>query len=365
MKKIIIIVLIFIIIIIGGFLIINKTKKKNELEDKYRYAELDKIGYNKDELDFIYDKLDNDTIDILLKYNYQKDLKNIINHKDYKAKNLNNYLEMKNKFSLELDDIIYIVNDNSYQENITYNEFVVSMIKENYYLKDRLNRYIDYHDKNSNKTSTEVIQDVNSNLDYEFYTNTSSTDTTKGILMIVNKYYKLDKNYVPDDLVDVDSQYGAKKQMSKVAYDAFINLFNDAKKQGYNLYIASPYRSYDYQTTLYNNYVKSDGKKEADTYSARPGYSEHQTGLAADIMAKGNSSLNDFEKTKEFTWMINNSYKYGFILRYPKGKEYITGYIYEPWHYRYVGKEAAKVIYEKGLTYEEYYAYYVEEKGGK
>ncbi len=362
MKKILIIVLIIIIIIIGSFLIISNTKKKNESESKYHYNELTKIGYNKDELNYIYDKMDNNTIDILLKYDYQKDLKNILEHKDYQASNLNSYLEMKDKFTLDLDDIIYIVNTNSYQEDITYNEFVIDIIKEDYYLKDRLNRYIEYHDKNNKKSPKEVIQDVNSNLDYEFYTNTSSTDTSKGILMIVNKYYKLDKNYVPDDLVYVDSKYGAKKQMSKVALDAFIKMFDDAKKQGYNLYIASPYRSYDYQTTLYNNYVKSDGKKEADTYSARPGYSEHQTGLAADIMARGNSSLNDFEKTKEFDWMKKNSYKYGFILRYPKGKEYITGYIYEPWHYRYVGLDAAKVIYEKGLTYEEYYAYYVDKK---
>ena len=360
MKKITIFIIVIVIGVIG-FLVLNKVQNKNE-ENKYRYNDLTKVGYNDDEINYIYSKLDESNINILLRYSYQKELKNLLDHKDFKIENLNNYLEMKDKMTIDLDDIIYIVNDNSYKEDITYNEFVISMIKEEYYLKDRLDRYIDYHTKNTKKTVKEVIQNVNANLDYEFYTNTSSTDTSKGTLMIVNKYYKLDESYVPDDLVDVESKYGANKQMSKVAYEAFIELFNDAQKQGYNLYIASPYRSYQYQTTLYNNYVKSDGKKNADTYSARPGYSEHQTGLAADVMARGNSSLNEFENTKEFKWMKKNAYKYGFILRYPENKEYITGYIYEPWHYRYVGKEAAKTIYEKNLTYEEYYAYYVDKK---
>jgi LAS superfamily LD-carboxypeptidase LdcB len=124
----------------------------------------------------------------------------------------------------------------------------------------------------------------------------------------------------------------------------------DAYADGITLWICSGYRSYSYQSKLYNNYVYTDGKAAADTYSARPGHSEHQTGLAADI----NSADESFAGTPEAKWLAANCWKYGFIIRYPKGKESITGYIYEPWHIRYLGKENAKLVYESGLTLEEY-----------
>ena len=128
-----------------------------------------------------------------------------------------------------------------------------------------------------------------------------------------------------------------------------------ARESNLNIIAMSAYRSYQYQVTLYNNYVKQDGKEEADAYSARPGYSEHQTGLATDVYNQKETYTN-FEKTEEFKWMQENAYKFGFILRFPKGKEEETGYQYESWHYRYVGKEAAKYIKENNITFEEYYA---------
>ena len=127
---------------------------------------------------------------------------------------------------------------------------------------------------------------------------------------------------------------------------------NDAKNNNINLYIRSGFRSYNTQVSLYNNYVKRDGKAAADTYSARAGHSEHQTGLAADI----NSLDQSFINTKEGKWLNDNCYKYGFIIRYPKGKESITGYIYEPWHIRYVGTDISSKLYNNGnwITLEEY-----------
>ena len=125
-----------------------------------------------------------------------------------------------------------------------------------------------------------------------------------------------------------------------------------AKDDNIKLKSVSAYRSYSVQKSLYKSYVKRDGVKKADTYSARAGSSEHQTGLAVDINTA--SSRANFQNTKEYKWLINNSYKYGFIERYPKGKTNITGYKYEPWHYRYVGVEAASIIHEKGITFEEY-----------
>ena len=132
-----------------------------------------------------------------------------------------------------------------------------------------------------------------------------------------------------------------------------------ARKENLTIKITTAYRNYNFQSILYNNYVKSDGIKAADTYSARPGYSEHQLGYSTDLTNGKNVSFDDFETTKEFEWLSKNAYKYGFILRFPKDKDYLTGYKYESWHYRYVGEDIAKYIYENDITYEEYYAYFL------
>ena len=130
----------------------------------------------------------------------------------------------------------------------------------------------------------------------------------------------------------------------------------EAEKEGIYLKAGSTYRSYSYQLDLYNRYVKRDGKKEADTYSARAGYSEHQTGLAIDIMNNKEVYIDEKDTKKEYEWLINNSYKYGYILRYPKEKEHITGYMFEDWHFRYFGEIIATELYNNKLTYEEYLA---------
>lgn len=144
------------------------------------------------------------------------------------------------------------------------------------------------------------------------------------------------------------------------AQTAFNHIKQDAAKEGISLYAFSTYRSYSYQYSLYWGYVKQYGQALTDTFSARPRYSEHQTGLGFDI-GGSNQSLwaeDGFAYTTEAKWLANNVYKYGFILRYPKGKEHITGYKYEPWHFRYVGKYHTKKIYDSGLTLEEYLGEY-------
>ena len=125
---------------------------------------------------------------------------------------------------------------------------------------------------------------------------------------------------------------------------------NDMAKENMQIRIISAYRSYDYQESLYDNYLKNNSQNIVDTYSARPGYSEHHTGLAIDV-DNVKLNYNKFYLTKEFLWMQDNAYKYGYILRYPKDKENITGYSFEPWHYRYVGKEASKYIKEHDITF--------------
>jgi D-alanyl-D-alanine carboxypeptidase len=134
-------------------------------------------------------------------------------------------------------------------------------------------------------------------------------------------------------------------------------LFNAAREDDVMLVARSGYRSYATQTALYNSYVNSYGQEYADKYSARPGTSEHQTGLAMDITAESiNFQLDDsFGKTKEGLWLADNAHRYGFVIRYPEGMEGITGYFYEPWHVRYLGVRLATNIYKSGLTLEEYY----------
>ena len=157
-------------------------------------------------------------------------------------------------------------------------------------------------------------------------------------IMIVNKTYSLPKDYNPG--------------LQKVYKDAFTQMQSAAKLDNINLFIASGFRSYDDQVKLYNAYIKEDGKEKADTYSARPGYSEHQSGLAADI----NTAASWFDDTQEAKWLKQNCYKYGFIIRYPKGEEKYTGYKYESWHLRYVGKELAKKIHDNNdISLEHYF----------
>ena len=129
---------------------------------------------------------------------------------------------------------------------------------------------------------------------------------------------------------------------------------------GIYLIINSSYRPYTEQEQLYNEYTELYGQRGADTIASRPGYSEHQTGLALDIFSKDSTTRSTFKDSAAYTWLINNSYKYGFILRYPEGKESLTGFEFEAWHYRYVGKKHAKAVHEKNITYDEYYAYYLD-----
>ena len=157
-----------------------------------------------------------------------------------------------------------------------------------------------------------------------------------GGILIANKTYALPADYNPG--VDPEAQA------------AFDDMQAAAAKEGLNIYVSSGFRSYEYQSGLYDRYVQRSGKAEADRYSARPGHSEHQTGLAFDM----NTIDISFADTDEYVWVKAHCWEYGFIIRYPEDGEDVTGYMYEPWHIRYLGKETAKKVYDSGLTLEEY-----------
>jgi len=191
-------------------------------------------------------------------------------------------------------------------------------------------------------------------LENDFYKDVNTLYNPTSYNYLVNKNNKLTSDYIPDDLEMINVKYSCEnKYLRKEARINFENMAKDAKKEGFNIVAVSTYRSYEYQEKLYNNYVLDKGFYYADMASARAGHSEHQTGLAVDV-ANESLDYDNFESTKEFDWMKKNAHKYGFILRYPKGKFHITGFKYEPWHYRYVGIDIATYIYKNKLTLEEY-----------
>ena len=384
-KKIVILILLIIILIILTILLIQHLLLKN---DKNIFSSLN--NYKEENYNLYvsyYDKnndLDKEEIVNFINYCSQSNIDCVNSYDklieyytldDFKLENLDKYVNFKNKYStIENSNIIKLINNEleEYIENSNTDQslkdennkdyivnFLLNLINEKYYKKDNLERYVNYYSKNNNLTSKEIVTNVNSNLDTPFYENYESTDTSKDTLMIVNKHYKIENNYKPDNLVTVLSEHGYPNKIRADVYEEFKKMYNAAKNDNISIFIASPYRSYSDQNALYTYYVNTDGKQNADTYSARPGFSEHHTGLAMDLIPEYGLDLDTFENSDGFKWMQENAYKYGFILRYPKDKEYITGYIYEPWHYRYVGISAATTIKNEGLTFEEYYEYYI------
>ncbi|WP_243643749.1 M15 family metallopeptidase [Tepidibacillus fermentans] len=180
-------------------------------------------------------------------------------------------------------------------------------------------------------------------------------------LILVNKRHHLPEDYVPQDLTEPNVPFSfkgndPKKMMRKEAAGALESLFQAAKKENLNLFAVSGYRSYQRQKAIFAYNASIKGAERANQTSAYPGESEHQTGLAMDVSSsRVNFQLNErFGDTPEGRWLAEHAYEFGFIIRYPKGKEEITGYQYEPWHIRYVGKKPAKEMKEKQMTLEEY-----------
>lgn len=280
----------------------------------------------------------------------------IILIKDYKYKQTYEYKLLNLNYS---NEEIKVLLDNLKSDKIDelltkeYNKDIVSIINEKYYLSKNLDRYLNYLNTNPTLSYSDVVSLVNVNRDNEFYENTTATDLTNYNEMLVNKYHLLNKDFKANDIVNVSSTYGyANNSLNKEAYDAFKRLANDAKKENHTIVILSSYRTYEYQEKLWN-------RDKDDDYVARPGASEHVTGLAIDV-SDFNDKNDSFKDTESYTWMVNNAHKYGYILRYPENKENITGYSYEAWHYRYVGTSLATKIYNEGITFDEYYAYYME-----
>ena len=365
-KKIIIplvlVILIIIIILINPIRLYNKHQLKN-------------LGYNETSINTI---LDNKLKDNVLKIEYNKTLDYIFSSKEFNKKNFDIYKELE---YIELDDYTKNVNllikkgYNAKEINLILksatNETLKDFLEKDYYENiskflefnfsklENIDRYIKYQNDNNIDKELVVIY-VNIGLDKEFYQDT--TETSKfSYDMLINKYHGISEDFVPENLVDVPSEYGKNQKLNETTLKAFIKMSEDCKAEtGNKLLVRSGYRDLKDQQDTYNTYLKSYGKSYTENYVTHPGFSEHHTGLAIDVKAE---SKDVFADSKESKWAYQNAYKYGFILRYKKADEKITGIKYESWHFRYVGEEIAKYMHENEMTYEEYYVRFLDKKG--
>ncbi len=368
-KKIIKIIIIIVILAFVGvlsYILINNNDTKNE--DK-----LIDLGYSKEAVN----KIENENLtNSLLNKKYSKTLDKIMQSNLYNKSYFNEYLKIvyskKNGFinninnllnkgynSKEINNIYKYLSDNNIKK---LNSIEYQNINEYYKIKNfdiaKLNRYENYKKNNADLSLKDIVTKINIGLDQKHYTNVEEITNPSNLLVLVNKYHQLPSNYEPENLIVLPSKLSNKTiSLRKEAYDAFLKFTEDANKEGFDIIAKSGYRSYSTQVATYNGHVASKGKEKADTVSARPGFSEHQTGLAIDI---GERNIRVFDQTDAFFWTEKNAYKYGFIIRYLKNKTDITGYAYEAWHIRYLGVELATKVYESGLTYDEYYDLYIE-----
>ena len=225
-----------------------------------------------------------------------------------------------------------------------------------YFNVENIERYEEYYLKHPDYTFDQIVLYVEIGLDNEFYTNINTLENYTDITTIVNKYNQLPEETVFDDLVVVPKPYSnnGKKHVRSVMFEPLKQMIDAAKTDGIKLTVISAFRDVNTQKSLFNNYKKKNGLDYALMYSAKPRHSEHELGLAVDL----NTTQPKFKKTKEYVWLKDNAYKYGFIERYPEHKEFITGFAYEPWHYRYLGIDIATKIYIENITYEEYLVKY-------
>lgn len=287
-------------------------------------------------------------------------------YQDYKYKQTNEYKLLEIGYTeKETKLLLDTLEKKKIDELLTQekNEDIINFINEKYFLLKNLEEYLAYK-KENNISYSEVVRTVNVKRDKDYYTDDYKANTSLNYSMLVNKYYKLEKDYEPKDLVTIKTDYAwgayGENKIREEVYNAFIDMWNVAKESDIHLMINSSYRPYTDQERVYNNYKESRGETGADAIAARPGYSEHQTGLALDIFCTTNSSTKTFADSDAYKWLLENAHNFGFILRYPEGKEDITGYAFESWHYRYVGKDLAAKIYNEDITFDEYYAYYIE-----
>lgn len=337
--------------------------------------DLTKLDYSKDAARTIIFKLKKKDV---LEIGKNKTLNKAFESKDYKEKNFTTYSKVKYqnhknlieninklvKIGYSNDEINMILSHGSNEdvrdfikrEKVKYLEefYTISYAKLKNY-----DRYVSYMDQSREDEETSVLY-VNLDLDKENYKDYRKVNEFS-YTMLVNKHNKLDEKFVPDNVVTISTDYASEKgiKANSQAVNYAKDMIDDAKDEGYHLIINSAYRSYQDQEEIVNTYRELYGDTYVEKYVLLAGFSEHQTGLGFDF---GSTDTKVFIQSDEYKWMQENSYKYGFIHRFKSDYEDITGIKSEAWHYRYVGKKAAKYIYENDITLEEYYARFLDKE---
>ncbi len=263
--------------------------------------------------------------------------------------------------SLAGEDVTMIP-DFSVATNITANEEPVNELAAyGHYIPENEERYRAFIASYPDMAETKALALVNVNADYGYYNNITEIENPADLLVFCNKNFQLPSDFVPQGLRQLT---GYELKMAEAAATAYENMVKAVKEElGLQLIAVSAYRSFDYQKALFARYAKADGEKVAETYSARAGHSEHQTGLTIDLLhmwpRTGSLRRENFQNTEQYAWMLEHAHEYGYILRYPEGDESVTGYLFEPWHWRYIGVEDATQMHEAGITtFEEYIGTY-------
>lgn len=240
-----------------------------------------------------------------------------------------------------------------------YNKYYLELISAKYFISANFKDYITYHNKLSDYDTDKLVAYVNTASYKESYEDTVESNTENPLTTLVNKNNFISKDYKPNDLEDVSVMYSYEgRKLSDTAYVPFKEMFNQMSEAGLYPILYRGYRSYSEAEELFETYKSDYGERTADEMLTRAGFSENQLGLSVSILSYYHAS-DDFETTDEYKWLEENAYKYGFILRYPKNKEYITKYEFDPTYYRYVGEEIALIIHDENLTFEEYVSYYL------
>ena len=272
---------------------------------------------------------------------------------EYKINQIGYPLEEAKKISSTLkdEDLELILKE------AKYNETYYKIINQKYFLLKNYHQYLDYYKENEKIPFEKIIALVNTHASTNWYSEVHETDINQGYLILVNKFYRLKEDYERVDLEPFSLSYAygsyGENKAAKIVVESFDKMQRDVKEKfNVQIMINSSYRSYKNQESTHKYY--------GDKIAARPGHSEHQTGLGIDITSIAHPGGTAFGESEEGKWIIENCWRYGFIIRYPKGKEDITGYDNEPWHFRYVGEEVAKQIKDEDITFDEYYAYYIE-----
>lgn len=350
-RKSVVIGFLAIIILICGLIFYPKYKTNKQLKE---------LGYDTTTIKAIKDQKLTKTI--INNGYYSKYLSDSINNNTLKVEYIDLYTKVT---SLEEKDFLLYnrLLDKGYSKDVANTMFnklkfyeITPLLVFDY--QDDISIYIndclEHRDTNS-ESHFELTNDY-----YSEYENTIAVYDETNTNMLVNKTYYLSKDYLPKDISELSVVYAAKGlSLALEAKEAFIQWCDAGMALGIRFYAASSYRSYQSQSDIYNSYINSMGQQKADALSARPGHSEHQTGLTVDLASTNMEGLSEYKDTIEYSWTSKNCQDYGWILRYPEGKQSITGYEFESWHYRYLGKDLATKVVASNLTYDEYYCLYL------